>query len=896
MSAPLALSVSLSLVVLLVEGSSTAPRVAPHALGAAPEPWLPLNNGGFTGAPQPLSPDPLVTYVWRASANTTALQLYTVLPVHAELMPGTSPSSFANLASLVGAAANASAKVSGAGAFTVDFGTESAAWVELDSPDLQAVDLPLLSLGFAEWAGEALKVGQPVQYGSTYRLETNADLYEGVRFGYVFLSRAPSQPFTITALRCVSQAKPVNYIGSFAAAGDDLLTKIWYTAVYTVRLNLELNYFGAILVDRGDRISWVGDAHVAQSASMTAFANYAFVLQNLARSATDCNSIESYCVYWALSLMEYYLTSGDAASLELYRPNVDAKLEHAQAIFGNYATELTFFGWDDEVGAGFQNASTLEAQYDFRFLVIRAFRDWAAVLAKTGNTSGAAHWNAYADASSAAIRAELGGDSWASMLGVHASSEALNAPGFATPDEVQAVLAAKLDNAVTICSLSNFNQYWILQALGNAGAMDKAIESIHRCWGVEIMLGGTAFWEISHPDWLLFDRTGPATSVPVPMPFGENGQTSLCHPWSAGAAPWLSKHVAGIAPAAPGFTTVSVAPHITQAMAAAGGLRGSVPTPHGTVILHVDTSAAPAPAVVTLTVPAGCSGGARLLLSEVLLSRLGWLDLGAGLGTMQTSVSVDGGPAVALRVAEGEQGPLYEGELASVERRGLRSKVALLELAPGTKNVIVCVSCVPSFAAAAASPFPPPSWPGRLVAVDLATQGNWLGRYGSQGYALADHGGQGADTVKLPPWLAAVRPVGATEGSWSDPPPASDARALQSPDGAGRAIGSWYSRWSVAVDVFMDASSLGLWWQLAVYVVDYDFNSTTHDGFPPRRGTVALLDGLTLTAAAPVQYVGPEMVGGVWLVFQTNSSARVRASQLQGDNSVISALMFDLVE
>ena len=77
------------------------------------------------------------------------------------------------------------------------------------------------------------------------------------------------------------QAKPVNYTGAFAAAGDDLLTSIWYTgkrstsapggaynlekgdlcsllspppppltAVYTVRLNLEEAYFGAVLVRR----------------------------------------------------------------------------------------------------------------------------------------------------------------------------------------------------------------------------------------------------------------------------------------------------------------------------------------------------------------------------------------------------------------------------------------------------------------------------------------------------------------------------------------------------------------------------------------------------------------------------------------------------------------------
>ena len=150
-----------------------------------------------------------------------------------------------------------SVTASGAGSFTVDFATESAAWVEVDSPDIAAADAALLSLGFSEWAGEALKQQAPKRYGNTFRLETNDQLYEGVRYGFVTLSAAPSAPFTITAVRAVSQAKPVNYTGAFAASGDDLLTRIWYTAVYTVRLNLERDYFGAILVDRGDRISWV---------------------------------------------------------------------------------------------------------------------------------------------------------------------------------------------------------------------------------------------------------------------------------------------------------------------------------------------------------------------------------------------------------------------------------------------------------------------------------------------------------------------------------------------------------------------------------------------------------------------------------------------------------------
>ena len=52
-----------------------------------------------------------------------------------------------------------------------------------------------------------------------------------------------------------------------------MLTRIWYVGAYTVKLNLLSNYFGAILVDRGDRISWTGDAHCSQAASLVAFGN-----------------------------------------------------------------------------------------------------------------------------------------------------------------------------------------------------------------------------------------------------------------------------------------------------------------------------------------------------------------------------------------------------------------------------------------------------------------------------------------------------------------------------------------------------------------------------------------------------------------------------------------------
>ena len=191
--------------------------------------------------------------------------------------------------------------------------------LEIDTPDFSGE----LTLGVSEYNQPAIvnrgpqspsKTAVPVKYGDTYRLELNSELYEGVRFGFVTVTKF-ERPFTITAVRLVCQTKPVNYEGSFAS-DNELLNKIWYTAAYDVRVNLKEDYLAAILVDRGDRHSWTGDAYLSQAASLAAFGNYDFILKNLRYTAVRSNGIESYELYWILSLIDYYEYSGDAAGAE----------------------------------------------------------------------------------------------------------------------------------------------------------------------------------------------------------------------------------------------------------------------------------------------------------------------------------------------------------------------------------------------------------------------------------------------------------------------------------------------------------------------------------------------------------------------------------------------------
>eukprot|EP00966_Prymnesium_polylepis_P245599 5681587-Prymnesium_polylepis.1 len=206
------------------------------AAGAAPEPfaWLhgavPATGAASTAALG--SPDPLVNVQWGASVNRSKLQVYAAAPQGWEVEEGTS--SFAGLASLASGAP--AVVVSGGGRLRFDFGAERAAWLEVDSPDLSAAAAEWLTLSISEytypWQGKTLR---PIKYdkvsggAATYRLETNRELYEGVRYGWLsFNPPAGHQvaPWTISAVRLVAKVKPVNYTASYAP-DDAQLGRVW---------------------------------------------------------------------------------------------------------------------------------------------------------------------------------------------------------------------------------------------------------------------------------------------------------------------------------------------------------------------------------------------------------------------------------------------------------------------------------------------------------------------------------------------------------------------------------------------------------------------------------------------------------------------------------------------
>ena len=301
--------------------------LAMDGASAAKQPYPVLNGGAFDGPVVSESPDPLIGYRWKETKADDDLQVYTLRPVAAI---ADAKDAFGNLESATGV--KTAITVKGTGSIRFDFGVESAAWLEFDSPDLAGN----VEMSISEYNQPAVvnngpehpvKTTIPVKHGNTYRLELNSELYEGVRFGWIHVQSFTSQ-WHITGIRLVCQTKPTNYNGSFSCS-DTMLTKIWYTGAYGVRLNLTKDYFGAILMDRGDRISWTGDAHPSQAASLVAFGNYDFVKKNIDNTSGQNNGIRSYSLYWVLSLIDYFNYTGDTITLKKYTDNASKKLDDA---------------------------------------------------------------------------------------------------------------------------------------------------------------------------------------------------------------------------------------------------------------------------------------------------------------------------------------------------------------------------------------------------------------------------------------------------------------------------------------------------------------------------------------------------------------------------------------
>lgn len=805
------------------------------AIAQLSEPYHMLHGGSYSGQAVPVSPDPLVRYQWKNLKAEDSLQIYFLQP---KKITGFPAGAFGQSGKTI--------TVNGKGHLLFDFGTENAGWLEFESADL----VDSIEMSVSEYnqppayaANYPAKTLSPKKYGNTYRLELNKDLYEGVRFGWIHV-RSFSKTWHITRLRLVCQIRPTNYNGSFSCS-DTMLTRIWYTGAYTVKLNLLKDYLGAILMNRGDRFSWTGDAHPAQAASMVAFGNYDFIKKNIAYTSTQSNGIRSYGLYWVLSLIDYYRYTGDTATLNSYISNACAKLDDAYTVYGTNPN-LEYFGWDERLGAGFEHPNLPEPQNAYKMLSVRVWKEFAGIMGVYGRTDLRDKYYHYATEKMAVLKKDA---NWYEAFGLHAGADAVTT-GLLINEEQKNIYEKNFTDKVNRISYSPFNQYFIIQAFALMNKYDDALSSIRDLWGGQVKYGATTFFEDYRPSWnAVVDKNGP-------VPDNQCGFTSLCHPWGAGVTKWLSEEVLGIKPTSPGFTTFDILPHLGR----------------------------------TLT---NVSGKTHPLVGDIKAS----FNVVTGLCSVETpegTIGRIGIPKVEknIRNIKVNGSLVWDGTYHSAVGFGDASEdaefVYFTGVLPGAYTINVAYSgATPQYTG------PAEHYAARYISIDSTTSGNWGGVYGKDGYVLCNYNGSGNDKQALPYYVSSINHYKVKGNGlplnvvWDEK--TNDRRAL-APDatnGFPRAAAGLFAK---------DADQIGYTftstieingtrdYNVSLYFLDWDKSG--------KNITVEMFDAATLNLIAPVTIV-KNCFGGAYLTYAYNKSARFRINGIPGNSTVLSGIFFD---
>ena len=198
-------------------------------------------------------------------------------------------------------------------------------------------------------------------------------------------------------------------------------------------------------------------------------------------------------------------------------------------------------------------------------------------------------------------------------------------------------------------------------------------------------------------------------------------------------------------------------------------------------------------------------------------------------------------------------------------------------LAVGVHSIVASYAGDAGNATSSSAPFsqvinPAGSAAASFVATDLATQGNWKGHYGSEGYAILN------DSTSYPAY-AVVTPSGKADYVWAAQPDA-DPRALQRGVAAGRIAACWYSGGSFNVDVNLTDQATH---RVALYLLDWDTSS--------RATRIDVLDAGTQQVLATQTVSSYHQ--GVYLVWDLRGHVTLRFTSLGGSNAVLSGIFFD---
>ena len=867
-----------------------------HSVSALfPDVYPPLSNGSFSGPLVPQSPDVLVAFEWDPSFAGGFLQTFPESPSRVAANPATAAS---NLSSLLLPFGAASASLDASANFSeviISFATEHACWLEILVPGGVPAGGSLLG-SVSEYNSPEQHPFFPLAQRGTepgeLRLETNAALYDGLRYAFLRYSctnGTTCAPLPLAGVRRTCQVLPLNYTGAFSS--DDDLTRIWYTGAFAVRVNALPGFFGSELLSRGDRAPpFQGDAHVSNKVGLAAFASprlYALakaminLTDSAARSVHD-SSIATYPLQWVCTVADYFQATGDVDFLISYSSAVEIILYNATAnFFTLYPADLRWSGWDDRLGSGFFDVNeTPEARRFYWLTTIRALAAFARAAATVPALASEASRAAAAQANLTAFVRSTNA-SWWTPFGIHALSAAVMG-GWTTPAE-RAAFAPIFNNSAYICSLSNYDSGFILEAVRVVLGLDYATAMLRLCWGRQLAAGATCWWESTYFYDAMLKNSAERDIDVIP-----GVQTSGCHAWGSAPTAFMSREILGVAPSAPGFRVFTWSPAVSVRLA---HLKGTVPTPKGPVTCsaHVSLDESGDRAIVSLSLvhPPTLSLAVVKLparLAESTSHPCGALRFSKVIDCANCFVNADNVDDGSVSVS---------AQVAATEFSGMAvyDRIQCSLLAPTSSSVLGAYKY---------APFAPPQYPETLV-IDNTTRGYWRdASYGRDGFILFGYSKGPIDFSSLPPYASINCSAPRTlDLSGVGPAPLQDPTDTNKPRRLGAVVngGKYYE---FAVDVLLDATApprVNISFYFAI-------NSTLATHIEDFESRNALVPDVTLRAHVPQPPWGGvpsswnsgglwDLEKGVYISVVVSKSVRLKAYCVEGCNASVSAIFID---
>jgi hypothetical protein len=478
------------------------------------------------------------------------------------------------------------------GAVLLDFGRELHGYIELITPMTADQAKPRrVRIRFGESVSEAMSElggAQNAQNDHAVRDQTVTLPWLGKKmvgpsgFRFVRIDNAdPELAAELSQVRAVLQLRDVPYAGSFRC-DDERLNRIWQVGAYTVHLNMQEYLWDGI---KRDRLVWIGDMHPEVSTIHAVFGFNEVVPRSLdlTRDVTPVtewmNGISSYSMWWVLIQEDLWMHQGNPDYLRAQRTYLTALLRRLAGLVGPDGKEridgMRFLDWPSS-----PNAQGVTA--GLQALLVMTLESGARLMNALGDTPAAQLCVEAAARGRRVVPDPNGSKSGAALLSLAGMTDARR-----TSDAILKAGGAK--------GVSTFYGFYVLQALAEAGDSATALEFIRTYWGAMLDLGATTFWEDFNLDWIpnaaRIDELVPPGRKDIHGDFGAycylGFRHSLCHGWASGPTAWLSQHVLGVKPTAPGFTRVRIAPEL-------GNLRwaeGAYPTPLGPIRVRHDRRA-----------------------------------------------------------------------------------------------------------------------------------------------------------------------------------------------------------------------------------------------------------------------------------------------------------------